>query len=359
MFFPLRPPGLVPRGRLSKRPVPSSSFAGADGFQNVLDPSEKSDGEGKEKEAIMEYFERKKRSTKGRIGKRRRSNNANNHSNNSNTSDTSNNNDSNNDAEQFEILQQGEKYSKSNPHNAIKSKAQGTAGSYGYGRIAGGVYRNRAIPSPAGVFIRPAMKKVKEGLFSTLTSLGLFHKSIGGVRHLDLFAGTGAMGLEVLSRCEMFEIPHDITFCDLSELCTSTITSTLRSMSVLTDTTVTVQCSALDLLRDPASHGLQVDGKAFDLITITPPYLEVSYDDIFQAVSTSPLLRSPTLVVMEYPRELSKKIPVQFQAEGGRMMRGVRNRRYGRTGVAIYATDGGDYTFRPQEFLPPPRQQNL
>src|SRR3569623_1943572 len=65
-------------------------------------------------------------------------------------------------------------------------------------RIVAGRFRGRALPAPEGRDIRPTSDRVRESNFNILTSrLG---PDLDGLRVLDLFAGTGAMGLEALSR---------------------------------------------------------------------------------------------------------------------------------------------------------------
>ena len=66
-------------------------------------------------------------------------------------------------------------------------------------RIAGGRFRGRAIAAPSGTLTRPTSDKVREALFNILIH-GIGEFEIEGARVLDLFAGTGALGLEALSR---------------------------------------------------------------------------------------------------------------------------------------------------------------
>ncbi len=66
-------------------------------------------------------------------------------------------------------------------------------------RIVGGRFRGRAISAPAGALTRPTSDKVRESLFNILVH-GIEGFEIEGARVLDLFAGTGALGLEALSR---------------------------------------------------------------------------------------------------------------------------------------------------------------
>ncbi len=63
-------------------------------------------------------------------------------------------------------------------------------------RIIGGRFRSRALTAPRGVHTRPTSDRVKEALFSALSS----HLDFDGLTVLDLYAGTGALGLEALSR---------------------------------------------------------------------------------------------------------------------------------------------------------------
>ena len=66
-------------------------------------------------------------------------------------------------------------------------------------RIVGGRFRGRSIAAPAGTFTRPTSDRVRESLFNILAH-GVEGFSVEGARVLDLFAGSGALGLEALSR---------------------------------------------------------------------------------------------------------------------------------------------------------------
>ena len=63
-------------------------------------------------------------------------------------------------------------------------------------RISGGVHRSRQLAAPRGATTRPTSDRVREALFSILETRG----AIVGARVLDLYAGTGALGLEAISR---------------------------------------------------------------------------------------------------------------------------------------------------------------
>ena len=63
-------------------------------------------------------------------------------------------------------------------------------------RVVGGTARGRRLEAPAGTTVRPTSDRAREAIFNSLTSLGVLE----GATVLDLFAGTGAMGIEALSR---------------------------------------------------------------------------------------------------------------------------------------------------------------
>lgn len=103
--------------------------------------------------------------------------------------------------------------------------------------------------------------------------------------------------------------------------------------------------SALDVLRAPHKHNLQ---GTYDLITLTPPYEEVVYAELIDAVCTTSLIKENTIVVIEYPEEMGK-LPYIL---GDNKLFGVRNRKYGRTVLAIYVyRPGRKFDLRPYEFV--------
>ena len=90
-----------------------------------------------------------------------------------------------------------------------------------------------------------------------------------------------------------------------------------------------VQASVFDVLRTPERFGLDAP---FDLVTLGPPYEEVVYAELLECLEVSPLLTEDTVVVIEYPVELGLLPP----AFGNGRFIGIRNRKYGRTVIAIY-----------------------
>ncbi|GMI53715.1 hypothetical protein ScalyP_jg4620 [Parmales sp. scaly parma] len=237
-------------------------------------------------------------------------------------------------------------------------------------KILGGTRRNLPLRSPS-VYLRPMMGKVKEALFSTLVSIGVYSGTTP-VNHLDVFAGSGSVGLESLSRMELLDdlkTPNGgSTFVDFSDDCCNIIKVNLDSLDFPPPLTAgeasspnirntnynQIVCADYKkALEDPISVGIF---NKFDVITITPPYEEVVYEELMQSVGNSPLLKDNTVVVVEYPVELGS---LPHGIEGTKLV-GVRNRRYGRTVLAFYVNAAGGVGIdrvlegavsRPDEFL--------
>ena len=101
---------------------------------------------------------------------------------------------------------------------------------------------------------------------------------------------------------------------------------------------------AEDVLTYPEKYGLT---EPYSLISITPPYQEVIYKTLIDAICTSPLVKENTIVIIEYPEEMGNLPHIL----GGDKLFGVRNRRYGRTVLGIYAYRPTDIIdMRPDEF---------
>jgi len=125
-----------------------------------------------------------------------------------------------------------------------------TRGSGGV-RIIGGEWRGRRIQVPARASVRPTPDRVRETLFNWLASI------VPGARCLDLFAGTGVLGLEALSRGadEAWLIERDpVLVCALEE----------RVASLGANARV-IQGNALEVIASPPAQ-------AFDIVFADPPY---------------------------------------------------------------------------------------
>jgi 16S rRNA (guanine(966)-N(2))-methyltransferase RsmD len=156
---------------------------------------------------------------------------------------------------------------------------------------------------------------------------------------LDTFAGSGSVGLEALSRGAAHA-----TFVDLSGDCTQTALRNAASCG-FTGQAAAVCARAEEVLTNPARFGLD---QPFTVVSITPPYEEVIYNELIQAVTNSPLVVEDTIVIIEYPVEMGT-MPYIL---GGDKLYGIRNRKYGRTVLGLYVyRPTKKYDMRPEEFL--------
>ena len=90
------------------------------------------------------------------------------------------------------------------------------------------------------------------------------------------------------------------------------------------------------------------------MVTLCPPYEEISYFDLIDAVANSPVVTDDTVILIEYPVELGC-LPHVIPREDGGALVGVRNRKYGRTVIALYVVNPSGKLngaeSRPEEFV--------
>lgn len=180
-------------------------------------------------------------------------------------------------------------------------------------RITGGSLARRLIDVPLAADkhqVRPTSDKVREALFSSLASL----HDLQGARVLDVFAGSGALGLEAVSRGAA-----SCTLVERDRKTARVVEGNVAALGVGAQARVVVD-DAARFLRTAA------DG-AYDLVLVDPPYalsLDALAGDLARVVARGGLL------VLERDR---RSPPVDLEATG---LRGVRDRLYGDTRVFVY-----------------------
>lgn len=216
-------------------------------------------------------------------------------------------------------------------------------------RVSAGSVRGRVLKTP-NVYLRPMMGKVREALFSMLRVFGALNNQ-GSV--LDLYCGSGSVGIEALSRGM-----GRATFVDYAQECIDTTTANLKACQ-FEGSSEAVCMSVEDFLSSwKERKRLQAEKEMnsvdknvikrdyFDIITITPPYEEVDYSILMQQVVDSGCVGAGTFVVVEYPVEIKTMPPTIAHR-----LIGIRNRKYGRTMLAVYACQPPvDLEARPDEF---------
>lgn len=188
-------------------------------------------------------------------------------------------------------------------------------------RIVAGQWRGRRIQAPAGRETRPTSDRVREAIASAVIArLG----SLEHVRVLDLFAGSGALGLEALSR----GAAH-VTFIDAEPRATAAIRENLARLNADPDR-YTVR--TLDI--DARNIGSQVAG-GISLLFADPPYRIEGADiaQLLERLGRSGALVAGALIVYEHASDVAAQWPDGFE-EGPR-------RTYGDTAVSFATYEGG------------------
>ena len=126
-------------------------------------------------------------------------------------------------------------------------------------RIVGGEWRGRALETPEGKGTRPTTDRIREAIASMV--LSAFDLDLDGVSVLDAFAGSGAMGLEFLSRGA-----ERCTFVESDRRAAGVVRRNVASLGASGRTDV-LMCDAFQLTRRTS-----VPGAPFDLVVLDPPY---------------------------------------------------------------------------------------
>ncbi len=193
-------------------------------------------------------------------------------------------------------------------------------------RICGGFFGGRRLAVPKTGDIRPTQECVREALFSMLMNC------IDDLKFLDLFAGSGAVGLEALSRGAAA-----VTFVEKNPIHAAAITKNagVISKTGFTGATLTVCADAYRFVE-------RFNGPAFDIVFADPPYAlgeERGYEWLLSTLAGRGLVRPGGLFVAEMT---VKQTPPEA---GGWDL--VRDRRYGKTRLAIWRRQGAE----PEEAL--------
>lgn len=140
-------------------------------------------------------------------------------------------------------------------------------------RIVGGRFRGRTLAAPKSQAIRPTADRLRESLFNILAHA--YGDPLEGARVLDLFAGTGALGIEALSRGAA-----SATFVDADARAVAAIKKNTQATG-LADRSRVVQA---DVLRYLGERQGQVDPPAFDIAFADPPYAWEEWPELLAVV---------------------------------------------------------------------------
>lgn len=144
-------------------------------------------------------------------------------------------------------------------------------------RIVAGSHGGRRLAVPAGTGTRPTSDRAREGLFSSLQSL----RDLQGARVLDLYAGSGALGLEALSR---------------GAASATLVENDRRALEALRRNVAELALPAVVVHADVAAYLGRHPGEAFDVVLLDPPY-DLDVDPVLAALP--PWLAPGAVVVAE------------------------------------------------------------
>ena len=179
-------------------------------------------------------------------------------------------------------------------------------------RVITGKARGVQLKTPDGMLTRPTTDRVKEALFS------IIQFEIPTARVLDLFGGTGQLGIEALSRGAKSAV-----FVDHQENACKLIRENLRRTRLEADGKV-IRADYLDYLRRCR--------ESFDIIFLDPPYAEVFLENALKCITEIDILQSGGIIVAERP--LGKELPWEFDG-----FTRSRDYKYGKTLITIYRKD--------------------
>lgn len=187
-------------------------------------------------------------------------------------------------------------------------------------RIIAGEFRGRPIDAPKGCDTRPTTDRVRESLMSMIYSArGTFEDA----RVLDVFAGSGALGLEALSRGAA-----KACFLEQDAKAAAVIK---RNVEVLGLGAPTVQIIATDSYK----AGMRLQGMTFDLVFLDPPYAHEPHD-VFRLIANlrdAGVLDQDALVSYEY--DTKNSLPVEEVAKGFDITF-VKRKAFGDTTIEVF-----------------------
>jgi 16S rRNA (guanine(966)-N(2))-methyltransferase RsmD len=176
-------------------------------------------------------------------------------------------------------------------------------------RVITGKARGVQLKTPEGMQTRPTADRVKEALFS------IINFDIPGAKVLDLFGGTGQLGIEALSRGA-----ESAVFVDAREDSCKLIRENLKRTKLENQAKV-VRADYLDYLNRCREQ--------YNIILLDPPYAEVFLENAIKRITEIDILQSDGIIVAERP--LGKELPWEFEGYTR-----SKDYKYGKVLLTIY-----------------------
>ena len=158
-------------------------------------------------------------------------------------------------------------------------------------RVIAGKYRSRPLRSLRGIEIRPTSDRLRETLFNVLTAGN--PKALEGTTWLDLFAGTGAVGIEALSRGA-----RNVYFVDAHAAAAGMILKNLDALGVNAGFTIFNEEMKRAFWRMERAH------VSADIVFLDPPYaMRDAYGETLRALAASSLVWAMSVVIAEHDKK--------------------------------------------------------
>ncbi len=156
-------------------------------------------------------------------------------------------------------------------------------------RVIAGKYRHRLISYPSSNLTRPTKDRIREALFSILGD-------IEGLTVLDLYAGSGALGIEALSRGA-----EKCYFVDNYIEAINCINNNIKNLAI--NNAIVINSDDITALSK-----LKNEGIIFDLILLDPPYLKGEYETILSFLIDNNMLNKGSQIVIERTKDINYDI---------------------------------------------------
>lgn len=176
-------------------------------------------------------------------------------------------------------------------------------------RVITGKARGVLLKTPEGLDTRPTTDRVKEALFS------IIQFEIPGTYVLDLFGGTGQLGIEALSR----GAEHAV-FVDAGDAACKLIKENLRRTKLE---------SQAKVVRSDYLQYLKTTREKFNIVLLDPPYAEVFLENALNCITEIDILQTGGIIVCERP--VGKELPWEFPGYTR-----SKDYKYGKTLITIY-----------------------
>lgn len=177
-------------------------------------------------------------------------------------------------------------------------------------RVIAGDLGGRKLKSLDRPGLRPTTDRVRESIFNMLVA----RLDFDGIAALDLFAGTGALGIEAISRGAATAL-----FVEQDRRSVAVIEENVRTLGIAT------QC---EVIATDALRYLRKSDRTFDLILADPPYAAALFDQLVHDIFAHGLLRPAGLFILEHAAAMKPAVP-----DGVRV---VVEKVLGETGVTVY-----------------------